>query len=367
MGNAAVLKIITEMEEVDRDATTKELENIEETVDRECVTVESAIGTVDREGKTVSGPLKITFCVLEPAPNKTALLKGIPTEPLCQPVGSQVLFGRGLKATVFLNDEESSREHMKLFMQANPVTGENVFVIQTVSTSKPVLINGSPLWLQGGATALKNNDRLKIGQLEFIITVIPGDAGKVYEIEFTRSRVDQQRCYGRQGVPSPQFQGHADSGHIVMANQVGAVVMPNNFGMPPNLPCNMNISTSGMASPFGPLVPQYPGISMPMAPFGHQPMPVNAGMGQFFSQPQPTCQRFHKVSYSHPHQETSYPGMYNNTFPQQEQATPAHQRREQFHAKEPSEQSEDPEETGQVDGSHISEKETSDLQKSLPE
>ena len=34
------------MEEVDRDATTKELENIEETVDRECVTVESAIGII---------------------------------------------------------------------------------------------------------------------------------------------------------------------------------------------------------------------------------------------------------------------------------------------------------------------------------
>ncbi|XP_068674979.1 uncharacterized protein [Montipora foliosa] len=344
-------------EEVDRDATTKELENIEETVDRECVTVESAIGTVDREGKTVSSPLKITFCVVEPAPNKTALLKGIPTEPLHQPVGSQVLFGRGKEATVFLNDEEASKEHMKLSTQTNPVTGENVFVIQTVSTSKPVLINGSPLWLQGGATTLKIDDRLKIGQLEFIITVIPGDSGKVYEIEFTRSRVDQQHCYG-QGVPSPQFRGH--SGHNVIANQVGAVVMPNYFGMPPNLPRNMT-------SPFGPLVSQYSGISMPMAPFGHQTMPVNGGMGQFFSQPQPTCSRFQKVAYSHPHQETSYPGMYKNTFPQQEQATPAHQRREQFHAKEPSEQSEDPEETGQVDESHISEKETSDLQKSLPE
>ena len=308
----------------------------------------------------MSSPSKIIFSVAEPAPNNIALLKGIPDEPIHQPIDQHVLFGRGHGVGVFLNDDEASREHMKLSVQTNPATGENVFVVNTVSTSKPVYINGSPRRKQAGATVLKTNDKLKIGQLEFTVTVIPGDSTEFYQVEFTRmSQVNPQQ-HNMQAVNTPQPRGGTNSEQIIVANQLGAVVLPSNFGVPANPAFNMSISANGGTSQFGPMVVPFHG--MPVA-LGQQPIPVNAGMGYPFFQPQPTHPRFQSPSpYFQPHQESSYPGMYTPSLHQQEE-TSAQNRREMFHAKQPSEQSEDPKEIEPDDGPHISIQETGQTKK----
>ena len=357
-------------------------------------------GLADRDKATVSSPPKIIFCVIEPAPNHSALLKGIPNEPICRPLDNQVLFGRGHGVGVFLNDDTASREHMKLCMQTNPATSENVFVVKTVSSTKPVYINGSPLHKQAGETVLNTNDRLKIGQLEFIVTVEPGDSVDYFQLEFTRSGVNLQQPNMQEAGNTPQLRGGVNPGQVFMANQVGAVILPNN-GVPANPAVNMNISANGGASQFGPMVAA-PYYGMPMAPtyqpmpvgMGHptnqptppgmgyptyQPMPTGMGqptyqpmaagmsyptyqpppaaMGQSFFRPQPTHPRLQSSPCSEPQQESLQPGIYGPTL-HENGHTSAQDRRQMFHAKQPSEQSEDPKETGLEEDSHISIQET---------
>lgn len=294
------------MDEVDRDATPKDLKDTGEIVDRECVTIAHS-DAVDRSSATVTSPSKITFFVCEPAPNRTALLKGIPTKTLPQPMGSQVLFGRGNAAAVFFNDETASREHMKLFVQKNPVTQMNEFVVQTVNATNPIFINGRPLLPQDGVTVLHTNDKLRAGQLEFIIADIAWVSMESFQIEFVRN--------------PQQFIGQANA----TANHLGAVNVHNNLRMPTNPPFNINISP--LQASFAPMVAPYQG--MQGAPLYPQPMPVNTGFGQFFSQTQPTHQGCYPY-YSQPFQETSPSPMRTPSFPQQEQTR----------AKHPTEQSE---------------------------
>lgn len=317
----------------------------------------------------MSSPPKITFCVTEPAPSHSALLKGIPNEPLHQPLDSQVLFGRGHGVGIFLNDKEASREHMKLLIQTNPATGENVFVVKNVSKTKPIYINGNPLQQQAGATVLNTNDRLKIGQLEFTVTITPGDSVESYQVEFTRSTVNPQQS-NMKGVNPPQLRGGVNTAEqIFMANQVGAVFLPSNVGVPANSAVNMNISANGGVSQLGPMVAA-PYYGMPMAPtyqpmaagMGHptfQPMPsrmghptfqpMPAGMGQSFFQPQPTSATFLSSPCSEPQQESLPPGVYCPSL-----HVPAQERRQMFHAKQPSEQNESFKESGPDGDSHIS-------------
>lgn len=339
------------------------------------------LGIADREKATISSPPKIIFCVTEPAPSYSALLKGIPNEPLRQPLDSQVLFGRGHGVGVFLNDKEASREHMKLLIQTRPATGENVFVVKNVSKTKPIYINGNPLQQQAGATVLNTNDRLKIGQLEFTVTITPGDSVELYQVEFTRSTVNPQQS-DMKGVNAPQLRGGVNTAEqIFMANQVGAVFLPNNVGVPANSAVNMNISANGGVSQFGPMVAA-PYYGMPMAPtyqpmaagmghptyqptaagMGHptyHPMaagmghptyqPMAAGMGQSFFQPQPTCATFLSSPCSEPQQESLPPGVYCPSL-----HAPAQERRQMFHTKQPSEQNESFKETGPDGDSHMS-------------
>ena len=390
------------------------------------------VGLADRDKATVSSPPRIIFCVIEPAPNHSALLKGIPNEPLCLPLDSQVLFGRGHGVGVFLNDDAASRKHMKLVVQTNPATSENVFVVETVSNTKPVYINGNPLHKQAGETVLNTNDRLKIGQLEFIVTVEPGNSEGCFQLEFTKNGVNHQQPNMQEAVKTPQLRGSVNPGQVVMANQVGAVILPNN-GVPANPAVNMNISANGGVSQFGPMVAtQYYG--MPMAPtyqpmpvgmgpptyhpmsagiyqpmpagmghptcqpspaglghptyqpmpagmghptyqstptgLGHptyQPMPAGMGhltyqstpavMGQSFLQPQPSHPRFQSSPCSQPQQESLQPGIYGPSLHKNGHVS-AQDRRQMFHAKQPSEQSEGSEETGVAEDSHISIQET---------
>lgn len=216
---------------------------------------------------------------------------------------SQVLFGRGNNVTVFFNDKTASREHMKLFVQKNPVTDVNEFVVETVNATNPIFINGSPLLPQDGVTALRTRDKLRAGQLEFIIADIAWGSMESFQIEFARN--------------PQQFIGQA--------NQLGVVNMHNNFGMPTNPPFNINISP--LQASFPPMVGPYQG--MQVAPLYHQPTTVSAGFGQFFPQPQPTHQRCHTY-FPQPTQETSPSAMRTPSFPQQEQTN----------AKHPTEQSE---------------------------
>lgn len=215
-------------------------------------------------------------------------------------MGSQVLFGRGNTAAVFLNDETASREHMKLFVQKNPVTQVNEFVVQTVNDTNPIFINGSPLLPQDGVRALHTHDKLRAGQLEFIIADIAWGSMESFQIEFVRNPV--------------QFIRQAN----VTANHLGAVNVPT---YPP-----VNI-ISPLQAPFAPMFAPYQG--MQVAPLYQQPMTVNPGFGQFFPQTQPTHQRCHTY-YSQPFQESSASPMRPLSFPQQEQTS----------AKHPTEQSE---------------------------
>ena len=370
------------------------------------------VGLADRDKATVSSPPKIIFCVIEPAPNHSALLKGIPNEPICLPLDNQVLFGRGHGAGVFLNDETASREHMKLCVQTNPTTSESVFVVKTVSGTKPVYINGSPLHKQAGEKVLNTNDRLTIGQLEFTITVEPGNPVDYFQLEFTRSGVNLQQPNMRESVNTPQLRGGVNPGQVFMANPAGAVILPNNGG-PTNPVVNMNISANGGVSQFGPMVAA-PYYGLPMAPtyqptpvgmghstyqpmpagmghptyqptpagmgyptcqpmptgMGHptyQPMPAGMGhptyqptsaaMGQSFFQPQPTHPRFQSSPCSEPQQESLQPGVYSPSLHKNGHAS-AQDRWQMVHIKEPSEQSEGSKETGLEEDSHISIQET---------
>lgn len=399
------------MDEVDREASTKASEE-EGIVNRECVTVESTNGLADRDKATVSSPPKITFCVIEPAPNHSTLLKGIPNEPMRLPLENQVLFGRGHGVGVFLNDDTASREHMKLCVQTNPATSESVFVIKTVSSTKPVYINGSPLHKQAGEMVLNTNDRLTIGQLQFIITVEPGNPVDYFQLEFTRSGVNLQQPKMQESVNTPQLRGSVNPGQVFMVNPVGTVMLPNN-GVPANPAVNMNISANGGASQFGPMVAA-PCYGMPMAPTyqptpagmgysTYQPMPAGMGnpthqptppgtgyptcqpmptgmghltyqtmpagmghpayqltpapMGQSFFQPQPTHPRFQSSPCSEPQQESLQPGIYSPSLHENGHAS-VQDRRQMVHAKEPSEQSEVSKETGLEEDCHISIQET---------
>ena len=134
------------------------------------------LGVADRDKETVSSPPKIEFCIPQSTENHSALLKGIPKEPLRKPLDQKILFGRGHSAGVFLNDDTASREHMTLYMQTNPATGENIFVVSTVSEREPVYINGTPFHRKAGTRVLQTNDKLRIGQLEFIVNIMPGDS-----------------------------------------------------------------------------------------------------------------------------------------------------------------------------------------------
>ena len=369
------------------------------------------VGLADRDKATVSSP-RIIFSVIDPAPNHSALLKGIPNEPLCLPLDSQVLFGRGHGVGVFLNDDAASREHMKLFVQTNPATSENVFVVETVSSTKPVYINGRPLHKQAGETVLNTNDRVKIGQLEFIVTVQPGDSVDYFQLEFTRNGVNLQQPNMQEAVNTPQLRGGVNPGQVFMANQVGAVILPNN-AVPANPAVNMNISANGGVSQFGPMVAA-PYYGMPMAPTyqpmpvgmgpptyhplsagicysTHQPMPAGIGhptsqsspagvghptyqpipagmghptyqsttaaVGQSFLRPQPSHPRFQSSPCSEPQQESSQPGVYGPLLHKNGHVS-AQDRRQMFHAKQPSEQSEGYEETGLKEDPHISIQET---------
>ena len=314
------------------------------------------IGIANRDKETVSSPPKIIFSVVQPAADHSALLKGIPSEPIHQRLDQQVSFGRGRGVGVFLNDETASREHMTLFMQTNPATGENVFVVNNVSATKPVYINGNLLHKQAGVRVLQNNDRLKIGQLEFIVTVIPGDSVEFYQVEFTKTSGVNHQQPNLQQLNTPQARGGINSEQIIMANQLGAVIVPNNFGVPANPAFNMNISTGGGMTQFGLIAAPF--HTMPAAP-SFQSMPVNAGMGQPFFQHQPTHPRFQSTpSYFQPQQESSYSGnMYTPHYHQPEHPS-AEDRRQMFHTKQPSEQSENPKENGLDDGSHFSIQET---------
>ena len=336
----------------------------------------------------MSSPPKITFCVIEPAPNHSTLLKGIPNEPMRLPLENQVLFGRGHGVGVFLNDDTASREHMKLCVQTNPATSESVFVIKTVSSTKPVYINGSPLHKQAGEMVLNTNDRLTIGQLQFIITVEPGNPVDYFQLEFTRSGVNLQQPNMQESVNTPQLRGSVNPGQVFMVNPVGTVMLPNN-GVPANPAVNMNISANGGASQFGPMVAA-PCYGMPMAPtyqptpvgMGHptnhpmsagmgystyQPMPAGMGhpayqltpapMGQSFFQPQPTHPRFQSSPCSEPQQESLQPGIYSPPLHENGHAS-VQDGRQMVHAKEPSEQSEVSKETGLEEDCHISIQET---------
>ena len=313
------------------------------------------LGVADRDKETVSSPPKIEFCIVQSPESHSALLKGIPKEPLRKPLDQKILFGRGHSAGVFLNDNTASREHMTLFMQTNPATGENMFVASTVSESKPVFINGTPFYKQAGTRVLQTNDKLRIGQLEFIVNIMPGDSMEFYQVEFTKgSRGNLQQLYLQRQVNYPQIQGQAgiNTQPTFLVNHPGAVILPNNYGVPvPGGPVNpvfnLNISAGGGVTQFNPMGAAFQGSP---SSFAVPPsVPVNPGIGQGSLQQFTANLRCQGITPSfQPQQESQYPGMY------QQERVLADDRRQMSHTKLPSEQNEDPKQTGPDGDFHVS-------------
>ena len=129
--------------------------------------------------------------------------------------------------------------------------------------------------------------------------------------------------------------------------------MPNNYGVPvPGDPVNpvfnMNISAGGGVTQFNPIGAAFQGSP---ASFVVPPVLVNPGIGQGSLQVQqlPANLRYQSITPSfHPKQESQYP-----ITPQQERML-AHDRRQMFHTKLPSEQIEDPKQTGPDGDFHVS-------------
>ena len=312
----------------------------------------------------MSSPPKIEFCIVQSTENHSALLKGIPKEPLRKPLDQKILFGRGHSAGVFLNDDTASREHMTLYMQTNPATGENIFVVSTVSESEPVYINGTPFHRKAGTRVLQTNDKLRIGQLEFIVNIMPGDSTEFYQVEFTKgSKGNLQQLNLPRQVNYPQIQGQAgiNTQPIFLANHPGAAIFPNNYGVPvPGAPVNpvfnLNISAGGGVTQFNPMGAAFQGSP---ASFAVPPVLVNPGIGQGSLQVQqfPENLRCQGITPSfQPQQESQYSGRY------QQERVLAHDRRQMCHTKLPSEQNEDPKQTGPDGVLHVS-LEESGLQK----
>ena len=304
----------------------------------------------------MSSPPKIEFCIVQSTENHSALLKGIPKEPLRKPLDQKILFGRGHSAGVFLNDDTASREHMTLYMQTNPATGENIFVVSTVSECEPVYINGTPFHRKAGTRVLQTNDKLRIGQLEFIVNIMPGDSTEFYQVEFTKgSKGNLQQLNLQRQVNYPQIQGQAgiNTQPIFLANHPGAAILPNNYGVPvPGAPVNpvfnMNISAGGGVTQFNPMGAAFQGNP---ASFAVPPVLVNPGIGQGSLQVQqfPENLRCQGITPSfQPQQESQYSGTY------QQERVLAHDRRQMCHTKLPSEQNEDPKQTGPDGVLHVS-------------
>ena len=309
----------------------------------------------------MSSPSKIEFCIVQSTENHSALLKGIPKDPLRKPLDQKILFGRGHSAGVFLNDDTASREHMTLYMQTNPATGENIFVVSTVSESEPVYINGTPFHRKAGTRVLQTNDKLRIGQLEFIVNIMPGDSAEFYQVEFTKgSKGNLQQLNLQRQVNYPQIQGQAgiNTQPIFLANHPGAAILPNNYGVPvPGAPVNpvfnMNISAGGGVTQFNPMGAAFQGNP---ASFAVPPVLVNPGIGQGSLQVQqfPENLRCQGITPSfQPQQESQYPGMHHPMMPQQETVL-VHDRRQMFHTKLPSEQNEHPKQIGPDGDFHVS-------------
>ena len=314
------------------------------------------LGVADRDKETVSSPPKIEFCIAQSTENHSALLKGIPKEPLRKPLDQKILFGRGHSAEVFLNDDTASREHMTLYMQTNPATGENIFVVSTVSESEPVYINGTPFHRKAGTRVLQTNDKLRIGQLEFIVNIMPGDSTEFYQVEFTKGskgNLQQLNLPCQVNYPQIQRQAGINTQPIFLANHPGAVIFPNNYGVPvPGAPVNpvfnLNISAGGGVTQFNPMGAAFQGSP---ASFAVPPALVNPGIGQGSLQVQqfPENLRCQGITPSfQPQQESQYSGMY------QQERVLAHDRRQMCHTKLPSEQNEDPKQTGPDGVLHVS-------------
>lgn len=241
----------------------------------------------------MSSPPRIIFSVTEPTTKNTPLLKGIPKEPIQQSSDQHVLFGRGHSARVFLNDDTVSREHMKLSLQTNPYTGESHFVVETVSETKPVYINGAPLVKQGGIKVLKTNDKLGIGKLVFTLQTMPGDSLEFYEVEFMTSTLLSHQHYQQQTNNSILYApptGAFKSEPIIVANQLGAVFLPNNFGTPSGNPTfNMNVMSNGGGFPqLGSMIGPQQQQLLQQQPMAYSPFPSKIGMSQHPVQQQTT-------------------------------------------------------------------------------
>ena len=185
---------------------------------------------------------------------------------------------------------------------------------------------------------------------------MPGDSTEFYQVEFTKgSKGNLQQLNLPCQVNYPQIQGQAgiNTQPIFLANHPGAVIFPNNYGVPvPGAPVNpvfnLNISAGGGVTQFNPMGAVFQGSP---ASFAVPPALVNPGIGQGSLQVQqfPENLRCQGITPSfQPQQESQYSGMY------QQERVLAHDRRQTCHTKLPSEQNEDPKQTGPDGVLHVS-------------
>ena len=143
----------------------------------------------NRDAATVECPPKVVFTI-EPPP-KESLLKGIPAVPVQRKFHQPLVFGRANGVDIFLHDDKASRHHMKLFVPSGVTASESPFVVETISKSQPVYINGQPL-RTNEQKLLQTGDKLKIAQLTFTVQIESGDSLVSYEAEFVQLSVGRR-------------------------------------------------------------------------------------------------------------------------------------------------------------------------------
>ena len=261
--------------------------------------------------------MKLLFFI-DPPP-KESLLKGIPAGAFQKGINDHLIFGRGHGVDIFLNDETASRLHMKVFVLHPVVMGHTAsFVVETVSDTKPVLINGQSLG-KSAQKQLQTGDRLNIGKLTFTVKIVPGDSQVCYEVQFVQGQENHvgSPYVAPTGIPNTGFSNQQYP--VVPCAAVLGGPSLNYAGALPVYPGPTNIGqfapVSGYpaqrpASPYGIQPPQQV-IPYGIPPPGHQPLvmpPANAPQRReaFHGQKQPS-ENSEKEKATFPVQESCPP------------------------------------------------------------
>ena len=100
-----------------------------------------------------------------------------------------VVFGRGERADIFINDDGASRDHVQLIGQIPP-NGQVLFMTKNLSRSKGYNVNSKEITNNDTWTPLRKFDQIKIARLLFVVDIIPGRNMQNFILEFKLPHVN---------------------------------------------------------------------------------------------------------------------------------------------------------------------------------